>query len=804
MSSPQITSKGDEQTGCAGVGTRRWYSALGEGFESARLAWSLDTHPSLESAFVDFRQYLAKLLADIKGNTPLRHFTDHSIEHSRVNMGILSRLLEHPQLVAQCLTEQERWGLLFGAYLHDHRMVTGQRVGHEKISVDHLRSLPGLFSLLDAIEVPVEAVQRICALHSSKTSFDEPDITPLRTRLLGALIRMADSLDYTADRLPTAEFLVGKSIDRAGIFEYHKQECVRRIVIDGGFIDVFAWFSFNNIHLIQEYFAKDYPREFLATLGVEFTYRFQGAEAPPGALRKYPCSDDAQDLVLTAPSELSRFAENSDYLETPVTGIAAGLADWPTFRTDMAVPELFSVEPRFFGGNALRRPGLHVITGPPGCGKSVFMLLALEALLQQGASPSVTVRVLPRRRLSEALQGIIDAATTESGGSPRALLVIDSLNVDGDVDHLRQNYGRLLEALDRGRGSLSAATTLADDEWRVLAGVRPGALVQTLGPGRPTALRMLLGRALSARHLRLDGVSDAELDALGKNGQSSSPVLAQFADQVVAAAEGSPSYVSALLDELAATGAVLTTWQSHDLPSGVVALRIKVLERFLASGQLPLMATVQFLEQAVDGLSVALLDRMADALGTGERESVDAVYRFRAFHCEERGGRQSLSRGWKLAFQLWRRSASPEWRPLQRNADNDATAFLDSLYASLTTLDSDFRLLLFDDLISLRRYHQAFDVLRDPRLLPVRERKEFERHLRDAWRKEYGERLYGLSVDPFEQSDLAACLEALLREDRRSSLYSTVENDPKLSGHPLTLFYRAEYGRLAAVSPGPR
>lgn len=790
----------DESSLAAGLpepeeGTRAWYRAAGQAFESARVRWLRSEHSDLLPHFQRFRQAMEGILGDITRNTELRNYTDHSVVHSQVVMGLVSKLLEHPRLVELGFEEVEHWGLLLACYLHDHKMVHGEREGHALLSDMDLESIDGLHSLAAGLEIPIPAIQHVCALHSSSTPFDPEDVKPLRTNLLGALIRLADSLDYTAERLPSQQYLDSKPLEPKTITEYRNQESIRRIHVRADQIEVEEWSRAERHHLIQSYLEKDYPKAFLAGFNVAFRHTFVEADGARPASRTYLCAAEAPTRVLSSPADIAQVAGDPIFFGSPVPGHSELPLDWATFRGSVAVADLFSPSPADFAAT-LKQPGLHLVTGPPGSGKSAFLLMALEALLSRAESERPDLQMLPRRGFEETLRNL--AAKLAREKSPRPLLlVLDDPGAGEGIGPLRDALRALSEAVRQAPGKLSAVATAGDDEWAVVGPSIHGALVRRIPGASDAGLRKLLGRILKARGLASAEFSPAEVEELAENGATSSPALNTLANHVVKAAEGAPFFVTALVADWAATGRRDTT----ALPTGLVSLLERRLERLLAAGEIPFLATLRLLERAQDGLSSSLLDAMlAQLAGGATPEAIQATRQFRLSNTGGEEERERLARPWHAALRALRRSKGHALRQLETTADTEVRKFLEPLGRDPNALETSVGIELFDDLVSLRDFAHALALL-ESGFVPAEERALFEGHLRAALWRDLGSHSFGIEVDPEAEPLLALCLDALLRDARDTTLKADLERSSGLSAHPLALLYRAEFDRISAAFP---
>ena len=163
------------------------------------------------------KKFCMRKLPYIHSQGLFRYYTVHSVGHSEAVIKILNELTEGVNL-----SEYENFLLKCSAWLHDIGMLMREgedinnpevcnriRKEHHKRSAEyiskHLREIG-----LDETEATI--IQWICYAHSSKVDISKvPEETHIagenvRTRLLAALLRLADALDCREDRLPPEEY----------------------------------------------------------------------------------------------------------------------------------------------------------------------------------------------------------------------------------------------------------------------------------------------------------------------------------------------------------------------------------------------------------------------------------------------------------------------------------------------------------------------------------------------------------------------------------------------------------------------
>nr|MCR5852279.1 HD domain-containing protein [Methanophagales archaeon] len=136
-----------------------------------------------------------------------------------------------------------------GAWLHDIGMLMREgeniynpevcnriRKEHHKRSAEYISKHWREIGLSDETEATI--IQWICYAHSSKVNINEvPEEIPtagenVRTRLLAALLRLADALDCREDRLPPEDYRRLPQIPQESLKEYWKHEIVKKVEIN--------------------------------------------------------------------------------------------------------------------------------------------------------------------------------------------------------------------------------------------------------------------------------------------------------------------------------------------------------------------------------------------------------------------------------------------------------------------------------------------------------------------------------------------------------------------------------------------
>jgi len=196
------------------------------------------------------KKFCMRKLPYIHSHGLFSYYTVHSEGHSEAVIKILDKLTEGVNL-----SEYENFLLKCGAWLHDIGMLMREgedifnpevcnriREEHHKRSAEYISKHLREIGLSDETEATI--IQWICYAHSSKADINKvPEeihaaSENVRTRLLAALLRLADALDCREDRLPPEEYRRLPQIPQESQEEYWKHEIVERVEIKGSKIYV--------------------------------------------------------------------------------------------------------------------------------------------------------------------------------------------------------------------------------------------------------------------------------------------------------------------------------------------------------------------------------------------------------------------------------------------------------------------------------------------------------------------------------------------------------------------------------------
>ncbi len=190
--------------------------------QSVDLVKRLEENPRFFSRFVTLREFVDQILANQipavlqAVETPTDFFTDHGTQHLQ---RVISKLNALVSLLPTELDDKEVFLLLVGAYCHDLGMFLG---GHQNESPQEIRLhhhersaelidvlVTGHYINLDTFEITVAKI--IARAHRSVDIDEVPaehnaEQSVIRTRLLSALLRIADACDLDHTRAPEAVF----------------------------------------------------------------------------------------------------------------------------------------------------------------------------------------------------------------------------------------------------------------------------------------------------------------------------------------------------------------------------------------------------------------------------------------------------------------------------------------------------------------------------------------------------------------------------------------------------------------------
>lgn len=155
-------------------------------------------------------QHCEEIVAGFRRQGNVQQYTDHGPHHIEAVKGLVCGILEARGLwsfndrwypTPDSLTHQDLFTLLLACNVHDAKMAILGREGHEDLSPSDLASI-----FLVTNDELAERVRCVSALHPSepKRGFEyylKRGATEKRIALMGAILRLADCLDCTRDRV---------------------------------------------------------------------------------------------------------------------------------------------------------------------------------------------------------------------------------------------------------------------------------------------------------------------------------------------------------------------------------------------------------------------------------------------------------------------------------------------------------------------------------------------------------------------------------------------------------------------------
>lgn len=437
----------------------------------------LDANPAFQAAYDTVHERCLPLAQKVSANAALRHYTDHSPEHIRTVLSLAGCCLEQWGLwdfwdnsSPRGLLEAEDVLVLFlCCNLHDIRLSYGQRDGHEVLEVSYLQTEFGL---------PEDLALRVSAIspyHSSKRESEMRADPDLKNRLLGALLRVADSLDCTHARvggtpghydnwvIPQAQ--IAENAWQAQLDEVEIHTLGVRVLGRQRWDYLFPDESGHKILTIQEKVEAELrKREFARCtpifekhgLGLSFEIEF----------KIEPFRRGGPQHVFGAPGRHCRVVDRTQFQEVlgdrttfdlyfgaPLMSPDEGYElTWPEFSDSAG----FLVEP--YGQRCLNRLSRRssILSGPPGCGKTVLLIRSVLDYLNAD-DPKRRVLLIERAH-SELVLGGLDTVLSELKADLGSLLIV-------------------LDGLEEGAtGALADAIAEAEGGVRWLVTARPEAI----------------------------------------------------------------------------------------------------------------------------------------------------------------------------------------------------------------------------------------------------------------------------------------------------------------------------------------
>ena len=210
--------------------------------------------PALKSRAVEIKEYCSRELEFINTQGLFRFYNRHGPSHSQKVWENIKKILERKNVV---LSEYELFLAEAAAWCHDLGMIKeiGENFDEPKVceevrNTHHERILKYIPEHWEALSLGNEPeallLANICWAHSSKADLSKlkekdeilvgENVGKVRTRFLGALLRLADALDAGKDRLPPENYRDHPEIPVSTHKEYWKHEVVDSVKTKDGHI----------------------------------------------------------------------------------------------------------------------------------------------------------------------------------------------------------------------------------------------------------------------------------------------------------------------------------------------------------------------------------------------------------------------------------------------------------------------------------------------------------------------------------------------------------------------------------------
>ena len=383
------------------------------------------------------------------------YYTDHGLGHSEKVIKILNELTEGVKL-----SEYENFLLKCSAWLHDIGMLMREgedindpevcdkiRGEHHKRSAEYISKHWREIGLSDETEATI--IQWICYAHSSKEDISKvPEEIHaagenVRTRLLAALLRLADALDCCKNRLPPEDYRLLPQIPQESQEEYWKHEIVERVEIKGSEISVEMLLKYkdhkeNNVaDKVKEKIEEELNsvRDVLERYNLHFELDFNVNEPPK--LEERPPSIRTIEAYkrVRNEDELKNVVEDDRFLETPYK---KGFQTWEEFKSTVY---------NYYEFKEPSEGQILAIHGDIGVGKTTYMLLLVECIIERGKEEVIFLNSYD-----------YESSISQVEHEYRKFIVIDALGhlkADGNVEEaLKKKCERIVDFAKRNRAKM--------------------------------------------------------------------------------------------------------------------------------------------------------------------------------------------------------------------------------------------------------------------------------------------------------------------------------------------------------------
>jgi len=402
------------------------------------------------------KEFCMQNLPYIHSQGLFRYYTVHSEGHSEKVIKILNELTEGVNL-----SKYENFLLKCSAWLHDIGMLMREgedindpevcdkiRGEHHKRSAEHISKHWREIGLSDETEATI--IQWICYAHSSKEDISKvPEEIHaagenVRTRLLAALLRLADALDCCKNRLPPEDYRHLPQIPQESQEEYWKHEIVERVEIKGSEISVEMLLKYkdhkeNNVaDKVKEKIEEELNsvRDVLERYNLHFELDFKVIEPPELEERPPPIRTIEAYKRVSNEDELKNVVEDDRFLETPYK---KGFQTWEEFKSTVY---------NYYEFKEPSEGQILAIHGDICVGKTTYMLLLVERIIERGKEEVIFLN-------SYEYESSISQVEHEY----RKFIVIDALGhlkADGNVnvEALRKKCERIVDFAKRNRAKM--------------------------------------------------------------------------------------------------------------------------------------------------------------------------------------------------------------------------------------------------------------------------------------------------------------------------------------------------------------
>jgi len=405
-----------------------------------------------------------------------RYYTDHGPGHSEAVIKILDKLTKGVEL-----SEYEDFLLKCSAWLHDIGMLRREgentdnsevcnriRKEHHKRSAEYISKHWREIGLSDETEAAI--IRWICYAHSSKVNINEvpEEISTagenVRTRLLAALLRLADALDCREDRLPPEDYRHLPQIPQESLKEYWKHEIVKKVEINRTgdrtriYVEMLLKYKDhkeNNVaDKVKEKIEEELNsvRDVLERYNLHFELDFNVIEPPELEERPPPIRTIEAYKRVSNENELKDVVKDDRFLETPYK---KGFKTWEEFKSTVY---------NYYEFKEPSEGQILAIYGDIGVGKTTYMLLLVERIIKKGEEVIFLNSYEYESSISQVEHEL------------RKFIVIDALGhlkADGNVEEaLKKKCERIVDFAKRNRAKM--IITMINSEKEILDEVLRG------------------------------------------------------------------------------------------------------------------------------------------------------------------------------------------------------------------------------------------------------------------------------------------------------------------------------------------